>query len=76
MAGAARRGGTGRNTHTQTHTHMLRAVIANSVAERILRAKTLQLHVTGFVGFGTRKVVEAIIAIASGIIVKLNKARL
>ena len=35
-------------THTHnTHTHLLRTIIANSDVECILRAKTLQLYLTG-----------------------------
>ena len=30
-----------------THTHLLRTIFANSDVECILRAKTLQLHLTG-----------------------------
>jgi len=33
------------NRHT--HTHLFRKIIANLVVECILRAKTLQLHLTG-----------------------------
>ena len=33
--------------YTCTHTHLLRTVIANFVVECILRAKTIQLHLTG-----------------------------
>ena len=32
---------------THTHTHLLRTIFANSDVERIVRAKTLQLHLTG-----------------------------
>ena len=34
-------------THTHTHSHLLRTIIANSDVECILRAKTLQLYLTG-----------------------------
>ena len=37
------------HTHSHTHTHLLRTVIANSIGivERIVRAKTLPVHLTG-----------------------------
>ena len=35
------------HTHTPTHPHLLRTIFANSDVECILRAKTLQLHLTG-----------------------------
>ena len=38
---------TNTDAHAHTRTHLLRTVIANSVVECILRAKTLQLHPTG-----------------------------
>ena len=34
-------------TGTGTHTHLLRTIIANSDVKCIVRAKTLQLHLTG-----------------------------
>ena len=35
----------GTRMYVYTHTHLLRTVIANSVVECIVRAKTLHLHV-------------------------------
>ena len=57
--------------HTHTRTHLLRTVIANSVVECILRAKTLQLHLTGMGRWrDPKKYQEATIAIASVVEVK------
>ena len=36
--------------YIKTHTHLLRNIFANSDVERIVRAKTLQLSLTGVVG--------------------------
>ena len=52
-------------------THLLRTVIANSVVECILRAKTFQVHLTGMGRWrGPKKYQEATIAIASVVEVK------
>ena len=55
----------------QTRTHMLRTVIANSVVECILHAKTLQLHLTGMGRWrDPKKYQKATIAIANAVEVK------